>query len=518
MEPAQRRRLALGAVAAGILLIAAVVIGIAALTGRLAPAPSASPSTTPEPSTAPSDVYRPAIHITPKQHWMNDPQRPFWRDGRWHLYYLYNADYPEGNGTAWFHVTSEDLIHWRDEGVAIEKYTNGLGDIQSGSAVVDENGTAGHGDGAVIAIVTQQDAGVQRQSMFFSTDGGYTFTSDPANPVLDNPGVTDFRDPKVVWDGAQWVMALAEGDKIGFYTSPDLRAWTYRSGMVRNDLGLLECPDLFVMSVAGDPSRTTWVLGASADGSATGRTTGYAYWTGDWDGAAFTPAAAEPQWLDDGADFYAAVTWPSTDAPEQERYALGWVANWAYARELPALDWQGGTQSLVRKLTLDDGLRLRATPMLPEAASADYMGALTLQPQEWATVDAASEGARHLRLTLARDELDGGTVTVRIGDELADARVVIDAGAGTIGIDRSADAAAGRLPDIYAQPRTTLVAWDDSLTVDIVLDGISLEVFAGGTSLTSLVFVPRPQIALTADRPVVIEGVLLERYAGAAAR
>ncbi|MFV3037786.1 levanase, partial [Klebsiella pneumoniae] len=76
----------------------------------------------------------------------------------------------------------------------------------------------------------------------------------------------------------------------------------------RGGYGLLECPDLFEMV---DPvsGRRTWVLAASADAARTGGTTGLAYWTGAWDGERFTADADEPQWLDGGADFYAAVTW-----------------------------------------------------------------------------------------------------------------------------------------------------------------------------------------------------------------
>ena len=89
--------------------------------------------------------YRPAVHLTPAKHWMNDPQRPILIDGIWHYYYLYNADYPTGNGTEWYHSTSTDLVHWEDHGIAIDKYKNGLGDIETGSAVIDANNTAGFG-------------------------------------------------------------------------------------------------------------------------------------------------------------------------------------------------------------------------------------------------------------------------------------------------------------------------------------------------------------------------------------
>ncbi|MCC2661349.1 MAG: levanase [Arthrobacter sp.] len=162
--------------------------------------------------------FRPAYHLTPEKEWMNDPQRPFLLDGVWHYYYLYNADHPEGNGTEWFHVTSTDLVHWKNEGVAIEKFKNGLGDIETGSAVVDTENTAGFGKDAVIAVLTQQDKGVQRQSLFYSTDKGHSFKSYDGNPVMDNPGAEHWRDPKIIRDDAngQWVMALAEGEKIGF--------------------------------------------------------------------------------------------------------------------------------------------------------------------------------------------------------------------------------------------------------------------------------------------------------------
>ncbi|MGN6220314.1 MAG: glycoside hydrolase family 32 protein, partial [Microbacterium sp.] len=190
-------------------IIAAVVIAAALVATACAvvlwpragePAPKASPSA--DPFQRPEDwsADRPAVHLTPERAWMNDPQKPFFLDGLWHFYYLYNADHPDGNGTAWYHATSPDLVHWTDQGIAIDKYANGLGDIWTGTAVVDEHGTAGLGDGAVIAIVTQQTDGVQRQSLFVSHDGGYRFDAYEGNPIMDNPGVADWRDPRVFWD------------------------------------------------------------------------------------------------------------------------------------------------------------------------------------------------------------------------------------------------------------------------------------------------------------------------------
>lgn len=494
------------------------IVAIVAAVLAIVPAPGAGapPTTTPEASDRPDrgreytrpaewSPYRPAVHLTPAERWMNDPQRPFWLDGRWHYYYLYNADYPEGNGTEWYHATSTDLVHWREEGVAIEKYANGLGDIETGSAVVDTENSAGFGRGAVIAIMTQQHDGVQRQSLFVSTDGGYRFEPFDGNPVMDNPGQAHWRDPKVVWDDVrgEWLMVLAEGHRLGFYTSPDLKRWTYRSGFERDDLGILECPDLFRMSVDGDPAKATWVLAAGVNGAEYGMTTGTAYWTGEWDGEAFSADAAEPAWLDRGADFYATVTWDDPRLPERERlasrYAIGWLNNWAYAGELPTEDWHGGSDSVVRELELRT---VEGRPMLVSTPIAELGGlegdAETIA--DLAVSDAASidvpqpeSDAYRLRVEVAPDAGDPASeVRFRLKDgDGAHATVGVDFGAGVAFVARDADAAAAAMPDAYRQVRTAPAPLrDGAVTLDVIVDASSVEVFVNGgeSVLSSLVF------------------------------
>ena len=462
--------------------------------------------------------YRPAVHLSPAERWMNDPQRPIWLDGRWHYYYLYNADYPEGNGTEWYHATSTDLVHWRDEGVAIDKYENGLGDIETGSAVIDTENTAGFGAGAVIAILTQQDEGVQRQSLFVSTDGGFRFEPYDGNPVMDNPGEAHWRDPKIVWDDErrEWLMVLAEGQRIGFYTSPDLKAWTYRSAFERDDLGVLECPDLFRMSLDGDPSKTTWVLAAGVNGAEHGMTTGTAYWTGEWDGEVFAAdgdtgpgdvaddAAAPPSWLDRGADFYAAVTWEDPRLPEAERlasrYSIGWLNNWAYAAELPTDDWQGGTDSVVRELalrTVDGRPTLVSTPVAALASlegDAEYVEQLRVSDASAAPpIPQPDTDAYRLRVEVAPDAADpAAEVRLRIKEGGgAFATVGVDFEAGTVFVARDADTVAASMPPAYREVRTAPAPIRDGVvTLDLVVDAGSVEVFVndGEAVLSNVVF------------------------------
>lgn len=496
-------------------------------TGQAAAAPT-------EAAPAEDPGYRPAYHLTPDQRWMNDPQRPLFLDGVWHYYYLYNADYPEGNGTEWFHATSTDLVHWKNEGVAIQKFRNGLGDIETGSAVVDTEGTAGFGKGAVIAVLTQQDDGVQRQSVFYSTDKGYSFQSYGQNPVMENPGAEHWRDPRLVRDDAnnQWLMLLAEGSKIGFYTSKDLLQWTYVSGFQQDGLGILECPDFFQMDVDGDPAKRTWVLAASANGSAEGRSTGLAYWTGGFDGKAFT-ADGGHQWLDGGPDFYAAVTWDDPRLGDGQRkasrHAIGWMNNWAYARQLPTGGWFGSA-SVVRDIRLTSGggrPALASSPtaglqslegepaQLPAGSIGD--GQLLPVPDNGAfKVDVELEkpgnGTGEARLLLQ----SGGTTYATVGYDFRDGRASVARDGDAVARGQGkADGSEGapeyrRGRSVQARPA------GDTVRVTAYVDRSSVEVFVDGQALTALVFPPagHKEVRLAADGAVSLRAGTVTPLAG----
>ncbi|MFE4834994.1 glycoside hydrolase family 32 protein [Arthrobacter sp. NPDC056691] len=485
---------------------------------------SAAPKSFSRPEGA--SQFRPSYHLTPAKEWMNDPQRPFLLDGVWHYYYLYNADHPEGNGTEWFHVTSTDLVHWKDEGVAIEKFKNGLGDIETGSAVVDQDNSAGFGKGAVVAVMTQQDKGVQRQSLFYSTDKGYTFKAADGNPVMDNPGAQHWRDPKIIRDEArgQWVMALAEGEKIGLYTSKNLKDWRYVSGFERKGLGILECPDFFQLDVDGDPAKRTWVLAASANGTAEGRTTGVTYWTGTFDGTTFTPADDKHQWLDAGSDFYAAVTWDDPRLPENDRmasrHAIGWMNNWTYARQLPTTDWQGGADSIVRDIrlkTVQGRPTLVSTPTPALSAldgEARTAATRALTPAGAGELPAPSSGAYRLDVTLERAAGDDGTEAVlKLGNGGSDyATVGYNFEAGTAWVDRAAVVpGAEALGPLFtdrrsaqAPPRGGSAPGSSpergSVDLTVFVDYSSVEVFVNGgeQTLTSVVLPKSGQPAVSA--------------------
>jgi len=175
-----------------------------------------------------NEKYRPDFHFTPEYGWMNDPNGMVYLQGEYHLFYQYNPYGNKWGNMHWGHAVSTDLTSWTYLPVALKP--DSLGDIFSGSAVVDENNTAGFGKNALIAIYTANGKS-QQQCIAYSTDRGRTFTKYKGNPVITNTAIRDFRDPKVSWNTQlkQWVMVLATGQTVTFFTSPDLKKWSMKS-------------------------------------------------------------------------------------------------------------------------------------------------------------------------------------------------------------------------------------------------------------------------------------------------
>ena len=186
------------------------------------------------------EQYRPQVHFSPKANWMNDPNGMVYHNDTYHLFFQYYPDNTVWGPMHWGHATSRDHDPLeRAEPIAL--YPDSLGYIFSGSAVVDKNNTSGFGKNGkipLVAIFTHHDpAGekarndFQNQSMAYSLDNGKTWTKYAGNPVLKNPGIIDFRDPKVMWYEPQkkWIMTLATKDHITFYSSPDLKNWKKES-------------------------------------------------------------------------------------------------------------------------------------------------------------------------------------------------------------------------------------------------------------------------------------------------
>ena len=294
------------------------------------------------------EQYRPQIHFSPKEKWINDPNGMVYYKGTYHLFFQYYPDSTIWGPMHWGHATSKDLIHWQQLPIAL--YPDSLGYIFSGSAVIDKNNTSGFGTlskPAMVAIYTNHDpvgekAGknnYQTESIAYSLDEGKTWTKYAKNPVVANPGIRDFRDPKVMWyePEKKWIMTLATKDRITFYSSPNLKDWKKESDFGKDfgaHGGVWECPDLFSLD---DNGKKVWVLLVNLNPGGPNKGSATQYFLGNFDGKNFKPFTTNTKWLDYGPDEYAGVTWSNTG---NRKIFIGWMSNWMYANQVPSINWR----------------------------------------------------------------------------------------------------------------------------------------------------------------------------------
>jgi fructan beta-fructosidase len=311
-------------------------------------------------NTLNKEKFRPQIHFTPEKNWVNDPNGMVFYNGNYHLFFQHSPNATVWSDISWGHATSKDLVHWERKPIAI--FPDSLGLIFSGSAVVDKNNTSGLGKNGItplIAMYTNHDMikeksgaiDFQTQSIAYSIDEGKTWLKYDGNPVLKNPGIRDFRDPKIFWHekSAKWIVSIAAQDRIIFYSSNDLKNWTKLSDFgnsVGSHDGVWECPDLFPIDYDG---KTYWVLLVSINPGGPNGGSATQYFIGDFDGKNFICNFKNIKWIDYGPDNYAGVTWSNTG---NKKIFIGWMSNWNYANVVP-------TEKFRNSFTLPRELGLR---------------------------------------------------------------------------------------------------------------------------------------------------------------
>ena len=208
-------------------------------------------------------------------------------------------------------------------------------------------------------------------------------------------------------------------------------------------------------------------------------------------------ASARTQWVDDGADFYAAGTFE--DAPGGRQIMIGWMNDWAYGQSIPTSPWRSA-DSIPRVLSLRtvDGVpTLEQSPVA--SLSGQRTGSPTVVPHlnlpQGTTTLPISGNELDLDTTLNAGTADDfglevatGTYSVtgapqytKIGYDRADGEVYIDRGA-------SGETTFGG--GFSAVQSAKLPLRDGAVSLRILVDASSVEVFADGgqVALTDQIF------------------------------
>ena len=304
------------------------------------------------------DHHRPTYHVSPPANWLNDPNGLIHHDGVYHLFYQYNPGGPNHGTIHWGHATSEDLVHWQDEPVALAPDPDGpdRDGCWSGCAVDD--------DGTPTLLYT---GGRDRRQLpclaTAATDDLNEWEKHADNPIIeaapDDLSVlatehwdAEFRDHCVWRQGGAWYHLIGSGvaDVGGtalLYRGERLDEWEYVGPLLTGDWEgagpVWECPELLDFGEkqllhVSNYSAVPYFLG-SADLTSPG-------------------FLVEEHALLDYGDFYAPQTMVDADGrkliwawvPEARGVEAQWHAGWS------------GLLTLPRVVDLDDDGRLRQRP------------------------------------------------------------------------------------------------------------------------------------------------------------
>ena len=452
-----------------------------------------------------NEPFRPQVHFSPQQHWMNDPNGLVFFDGEYHLFFQYNPTAMVPGHIGWGHAVSRDLLHWQELPEALPEHD---GEMEfTGSVVVDKTNSSGlcqGGKPCLIAIYTGHsgDGGtrLEAQNIAASNDRGRTWTRYTGNPVL-NLHLPEFRDPDVSWNDLtkSWVMAVAMPNEhqVSLYSSPDLKHWTHLSdfGPAGATGGQWECPNLLKVPSA-DGASSIWAMKVGINPGGLQGGSGEQYFLGSFDGKTFTQSSDKGShgWTDYGKDSYCAVSYNNLPAGAQP-VLIGWMNNWQYADKVPTSPWRG-QMTMPRRLTYRtdaEGAMLLERPVaeplrqgppvhFQSKLAAKGNDLLTSSPVEinatFSPGDADSFGLR-----LYSDD----THWTEVGYTVSPAQMYVDR--------THAGQPVG--PDFAVRTVAPAVA-SRGYDLHIIADRNSVEVFAQGGSLamTNLVFPPADAIRI----------------------
>lgn len=450
-------------------------------------------------------LSRPRIHFYHPGSWINDPNGLVFADGRYHLFYQLNPHATVWDNIHWGHATSADAVNWTIERAALAPDAS-RGLPFSGTAFNNTVRDSAASVRGLLALFTRslRTAGGNTEEQYLARFEGEsaTFREVTPHPVIRNPGLSDFRDPKLWRSSRGWHSVIACGDHLRFYRSDDLITWEETSRFaapVGAAGGIWECPDFLSFRAADGSTVDVLFVSIGQNVASTAKNVGY--FVGTFDGEAFHPDPASAyQPFDYGLDFYAVQSWSgrASGAP----LVIGWIGNWAYADRISGDDY-AGCLSLPRSLELTrrNGRWTLAQRPLPA------LSALRHAP---AAPHAASAGRREWRFEAGRAFVvrcswavaAGDTLELRVAD--ADERslfVSISAGVGEfrLTLDRGelwdsnlpservteftvdADAAAGR----------------EVVTMELYADTCAVELFFDGGAIAATELVPWSESART---------------------
>ena len=315
-----------------------------------------------------TSVFRQTYHVQPVTGLSNDPNGFVFHQGKWHLFYQWFPWGPVHGLKYWYHTTSEDLLHWVNEGVGLSPdsvYDNK--GVFSGTAITEDDDlyffyTGNHRDENWVRIPYTCVA-------FMDRDGTLVKLPKPLFGPRDDCSEHQ-RDPKVVYHkgknkyyiflGAQ---TLDRTGTILIYQSDELLSgWSFAGQLKVTGYehfgGMWECPCIVNISGKDVLIFSPQHIKLPGRGESTNHNV-YLIGKMDYETLTFIPES-DFHHLDYGFDFYAAQTASNVGDPNKA-ILIGWMGLPDNHYPTEEEDWEGSL-TLPRELRIVDG-RLIQTPV-----------------------------------------------------------------------------------------------------------------------------------------------------------
>ena len=419
----------------------------------------------------------PSFHITGEVGWINDPNGLIYYNGKYHVFYQHHPFDTNWGPMHWGHVVSNDLTNWEYLPIALtpgdEFDKNGC---FSGTAIA-------HGGRLWIMYTGFIENGggdsIRQVQCLAESEDGTVFKKHGIvigeNDLPEGYSPSDFRDPKVwLHDGYFWCIIAAR--KIGgrgrilLYKSTDLFHWDFVNDLFGRDCAgsMIECPDYIeemgylLFCEQFQPQENGVHLNVHTCRWCIGKI--------DYSTGRFIEESRGI--VDYGFDMYAPQSFAGASA------IMGWLNMWD--RNIPSAKYGfAGMMTLARRVSVENG-RLCQEPIVSckDRYTTEGNGSLT---------DRVITGV----VTVKATELKGLALKIRSNGEcftsltLKDREWVFDrskSGEAIVGAEKDEDSLNGirRMP----------FSGEKDVTLTIVIDDFSVEIFEGGRVLSSTIYPP----------------------------
>lgn len=195
-----------------------------------------------------------SVFYNPSHGWIGDPM-PFYKDGKFYVYYLQDTRPAGDTFHPWFLATTTDLINYTDEGEVIA-----CGEDKSQEDALGTGSVFEH-NGTYYAFYTAHNGDLSpKEKIYLATSVDLiTWTKQPSFS-LEAPASeydrNEFRDPTIIEENGVFKMLLSTRANyngswravIAQYSSTDLLNWTLETPFYDDpSTFMLECPDVFTM-------------------------------------------------------------------------------------------------------------------------------------------------------------------------------------------------------------------------------------------------------------------------------